>query len=140
MDYWQSSGGAPGPRPRSSGSESRQALRAVVRDGRAGDLFERTVRLDGVADELRRVAVDLVQAGAGGAYPAVARAAADGPVERAAPLAIARNLRAGGVLDDGDHVAVDAVASEVAVAEIRREHQAVIRGAGEPAQFGRLAP
>src|SRR5580700_7048175 len=40
-------------------SESRQALRAVVRDVRAGNLVERTIRLDGVAHQLRGISVNL---------------------------------------------------------------------------------
>src|SRR5262249_28353846 len=47
--------------------------------------------------------------------------------------------RARGILRSGERVAVDAEAAEVAVTEVRREHESVIRGDGEPAQLRRQA-
>src|SRR5260370_5095324 len=120
------------------GSAARQALTGLVRNARAGDLLQRAVRLDGIAAQLRSVRVDLVEVGSAGAYPAVARAATEGPIERAEG-AIAGNLRACRVFGDGQHVALDAEAGDVAVAEVRRERHPVVGGEGYPAQLGRLA-
>src|SRR5262249_39640429 len=119
-------------RPRRPGSEARQALRAVVRDGRAGDLVERAVGLDGVADKLRRVGVKLVQVRAVGRQPVITGTAADGSVQRPEG-AIPWYLRARGVLGDRQHVSVDPVTGDVAVAEVGRERPPVIGGYGEPA-------
>src|SRR5216684_4233127 len=132
---------APGARwiaPRSPGSESRQALRAVVGDGRAGDLLQRTVRLNGVTDQLRAIPVDLVEIGVVGRQPAIARTAGNDSIE-SPEGAISGNLRARGILQDGEDVAVDAPAADVAVTEDRAERQPVIRGDGQPAQFSGLA-
>src|SRR5260370_38641381 len=63
------------------GSESRQALRAVVGNGRAGDLFERAVRLDGVADQFRGICVGLVEVGRICRQPAIARTTAEDSCE-----------------------------------------------------------
>src|SRR5262249_8687148 len=97
-------------------SESRQALRAVVRDRDACDLAERTVRLRGVPDELRSVSVDLIQVGAVRREPVVAWPAADVATERP-ERAVSRNLGASGVLRDFQTVAVDLERADVAVAE-----------------------
>src|SRR5262249_53184662 len=127
------------PRLSLTHSEPRQALGAVVGDRNLGDLLERTVRLAGVADELRGVAVDLVQVGAVRREPIVARSAGHGWGQTSSG-AIARYLRARGVLRDLQAPAVDVKATDVAVAEVRREDEPVIRRNGEPAQLGRQAP
>src|SRR4029077_347096 len=120
-------------RPR---SESRQPLRAVVGNLRAGDLLERTVRLRRVAHQLRGVPVDLVEIGPIRRNPAIARSAGDSGVETSGG-AIARNLRTRGILDDAEPGAVDPVAADVAVTEVRRIDEPIIRGDGEPAQLRR---
>src|SRR6516225_8234314 len=95
-------------------SESRQTLRAVVGNLRAGDLFERTVRLRRIAHQLRGIPVDLVEIGAIRRNPAITRSTGDGCVETPGG-AIARNLRACLVLRDEELFAVDAVAAKAAV-------------------------
>src|SRR5216684_4575245 len=74
-------------------SESGQALRAVVRNARAGDLVERTIPLDGVAHQFRGVPVNLVEIGTVWRQPDVVRAAADDSADPPEG-AISRNLRA----------------------------------------------
>src|SRR4029077_4940864 len=115
-------------------SESCQALRAVVGNPDAGHLFQRTIRLSGIAYQLRCIPVDLVEISAIRREPAIARAAANHSID-CAESAISRDLGARGILRYREHVAVDAVAADVAVTEVRREHPSVIRGDGEPAQF-----
>src|SRR4029077_11382872 len=115
-------------------SESRQTLRAVVGDLDACDLLKRTVWLGGVAHQFRSISIDLVEIGAIWRNPAIARATANHSIN-SSESSISRDLRARGVLRDREHAAVDAVAADVAVTEVRREHPAVIRGDGEPAQF-----
>src|ERR687892_880375 len=61
--------------PFGGGLEARQALRAVVGNGRAGDFLQRAVRLRPVPDQLRGVAVQLVQIRRVRREPVVARAA-----------------------------------------------------------------
>jgi len=61
--------------------------------------------------------------------PAIARAAAHGSIDRSEG-AIASNLRACGILRDTELGAVNPAAADVAVTEVRGEHQAVIRGDG----------
>src|SRR5216684_3260771 len=132
---------APGARwiaPRSPGSESRQALRAVVGNIRAGDFVQRTVRLNGVTDQLRGIPVDLVEIGVVGRQPAIARTAGNDSIEPPEG-SISGNLGAREILRDGEDVAVDAIAGDVAVTEDCAEHQPVIRGDGQPAQFSGLA-
>src|SRR5262249_46743092 len=119
-------------------SESSQTLRAVVRDFHAGDLLERTIRLDRIAHQLRGIPIDLVEIGAIWAYPAIARSASDSCVEPSG-CAIARNLRACWIFRDGEPFAINAVAADITVTEIRRIYESVIRGDGEPAQFRRQA-
>ena len=60
------------------GSESRQALWAVIGNVHTGDLLQRTVRLRRVPHQLRGIAVDLVEIGSIGRNPAIARSAGDG--------------------------------------------------------------
>src|SRR5215472_435072 len=97
--------GAPdaAPVPRNAGplppdSESGYALRTLEGNGRPGDLLERAIELDRVADQLRHVGVELVVVGAGRADPVVARAGAEGPVERTESAS--RNLRTGRIPGD----------------------------------------
>src|SRR5262249_34015326 len=71
--------------------------------------------------------------------PAIARAAAHDSIERSEG-AISRNLRGRGILRYRELFAVDVEAGEVAVTEVRRIHESVIRGDGEPAQLRRQAP
>src|SRR5262249_36599636 len=66
---------------------------------------------------------------------AVARSAGYGRVETPRG-AVARNSRAGGVLRDLQTSAVDVERADVAVAEVRRENESVIRRDREPAQLG----
>ena len=102
----------------------------------ARDGVEPAVILNRVTDQLGCVAVDLVQVRAVGREPVVARAAADGPVERP-ERAVSRDLGARRVLGDREHVALDAVGGDVAVAEVGREHSAVIGADRQPAQLRR---
>ena len=115
-------------------SEPRQALRAVVGNPHAGDLLKRTVRLSGVAHQFRSIPVDLVEICAIRRQPVIAGAAANRSIDRSEG-AISWNLRARRILRDGEHVAVDAEAAEVAVTEVRSKHQSVIRRDRQPAQF-----
>src|SRR5262249_56513412 len=94
-----------------------------------------SARLGGVADDRPRLPVDLIQVGAIRREPAVARAAGYGRVETPRG-AVARNSRAGGVLRDLQTSAVDVERADVAVAEVRRENESVIRRDREPAQLG----
>src|SRR5262249_61945015 len=82
--------------------------------------------------------VDLVEIGAIRRNPAITRSAGNGGVETSGG-AIARNLRACRILGDGELIAVDAEAADVAVTEIRRVHESVIWRDGEPAQLRRQA-
>src|SRR5262249_32180973 len=123
-------------RPRRPGSEARQALRAGVRDGRAGDLVERAVGLDGVADKLRRVGVKLVQVRAVGRQPVITGTAADGSVQRPEG-AIPWYLRARGVLGDRQHVSVYPVTRAVAAATGGRELPRIRGGYTDPHSFER---
>ena len=61
-------------------SEPRKPLRTVVGDLDAADLLQRAVRLGAVANQLRRVAVDLIEIGPVRRYPAIAGPAGHGPV------------------------------------------------------------
>src|SRR5215469_7369301 len=117
-------------------SESRQALRTVVRNPYAGDFSERTVRLCGVADQFRRIAIDLVEMRTVGRDPDIAGTAAHRAVE-GTKSAIARNPRARRILGDFETVTVDAIAADVAVAKIRRIDGLVVRCDSQPAQFRR---
>src|SRR5262245_54107438 len=117
--------GAPGARPVAAASESRQTLRAVVRNLYAGNLLERAVRLSGVAHQFRGIPVDLVEKGAIRREPVVGRAADHGSVEPPGG-AVSRNLRARGVARDLEAAAVDVEAADVAVAEVRRVHGLVV--------------
>src|SRR5215471_11230404 len=71
--------------------------------------------------------------------PAIARAAANDSID-GSEGAISRNLRGRGILGYREFFAIDVEAAEVAVTEVRRIHESVIRGDGEPAQFRRQAP
>src|SRR5581483_4285486 len=104
------------------------------RDLHARNLFERTVRQSGVAHQLRGIAVDLVEISAVRRQPVIARAATHDSIERSEG-AISRNLRAGGILRDAELGAIDAEAADVAVTEVRREHESVIGGDGKPTQL-----
>jgi hypothetical protein len=97
-------------------SESRQTLRAIVRNSHVGDLFKRTVRLSGVAHQFRGIPIDLVEIRAIWRNPVIAGAAANGSVDRSEG-AVSRNARARRILCDADLVAVDVVAANVAVTE-----------------------
>src|SRR5215469_13028960 len=119
-------------------SKTRQALWTVVRDLDAGHFFERTVWLRGVANQFRCVPVDLVQKRAVRRQPVICRSAGDGCVETSGS-AISWNFRACWIDCDFKRFAVDAVAADVAVTEIRREYEPVIRRDGGPAQFRRQA-
>src|SRR5262245_26264135 len=116
-------------------SESRQALRAVVRDLHAGDLLERTVRLSSVTAQLCGVPVGLVEIRAIRCDPAVRRAAGDVSTEPPGG-AVSRNFLARGIARDFQVAAVDVVAADIAVAEVRSEHRSVVRGNRQPAQLG----
>src|SRR4029077_13624097 len=70
--------------------------------------------------------------------PAVARAAADRVVERAAS-SVSPNLGGGRIADDLETLAVDCEAAEVAVAEVGGVHEPVVRRDGQPAELGRQA-
>src|SRR5882762_4182252 len=124
--------------PARARSESRQALRAVVGDGRAGDFLQRTVRLGGVAHQFRGIPVNLVEIGAIRREPVVARAAADGSIQRPEG-AISRHFRARRILCELQPFPIDVVAADVAVAEVRSVDRSVIRRHGEPAQFRGLS-
>src|SRR5262249_62316955 len=133
----QSDGGA-GARPRRAASESGQPLWAVVGDLDAGDLLERAIRLRRVAHQLRGIPVDLVEIGAVGRNPVIGRPAGDGGVETSGG-AITRYLGGCGILGDAEVDAVDPEGADVAVTEVRRIHEPVVRGDGEPAQLRRQA-
>src|SRR5215467_7505948 len=115
-------------------SKSCQALRAVIGNLNARDFFERTIRLSGVPYQLRSIPIDLVQESSIGRQPIVARAAGDGGVETPGG-AISWNLWARRILRDFESFAVNAVAGEIAVTEVRREHEVVIRRDSGPAQL-----
>jgi len=102
-------------------SESRQALGAVVRNLDAGHFVQRTVWLSGIAHQLRGIAVDLVEIRAIWRKPVIARAAANGSIDRPEG-AISQNLRARRILRNADLGAVDMVAADVAVTEARSKH------------------
>src|SRR5262249_10269064 len=110
----------------------------VVGNLHAGDLLKRTVRLSGVAHQFRGIPVDLVEIGAIRRNPGIARSAGDGSVETSGG-AIARHLWACWIPGDAEPGAVNPVAADVAVTEVRREHESVIRRDGEPAQLRRQA-
>src|SRR5215813_15455180 len=106
-------------------SESRQTLGAVVRDCNAGDFIQRSVWLRRISDEFRGVPVDLIEIRSVWRKPVVARSTADVAAE-CPERAVSRNLGAGGVLRDLQPLAVDVKRADVAVAEVRRIHDAVI--------------
>src|SRR5262249_48753064 len=116
-------------------SESGQALRAVVGDLHAGDLFERTVRSRGVAHQFRGIPVDLVEVGSIGRDPVIARSATDISTQRPEG-SIARDLRTRGIFRDLQPATIDSVAAEIAVPEVRRVYESIVRGDTQPAQFG----
>src|SRR5215468_222668 len=118
-----------------SESESRQALRAVVGNLHAGDLVERPVRLRGVTHQLRGIAVDLIKIRAIRRDPVVGWAAGDVATEPPGG-AVSRNLRARGVAGDFQAAAVDAIAADVAVAEVRGVDGPIVGRYGQPAQLG----
>src|SRR5262245_50837116 len=118
-----------------TGSEPRQALRAVVGNRHAGDLLERTVRMSGVAHQFCGIPVNLVEMGAVWRDPVVGRAAAHGSVEPPSG-AVSGNLRARGIGRDFQTATVDVVAADIAVAEVRRVYSSVVRGNRQPAQLG----
>src|SRR6202020_3005985 len=110
--------------PASSGiaitkSESRQTLRTVVRNLHAAHFLERAIRLRGVANELRGVAVNLVEIRVIRAEPTIGRAAGHGSVEPPGG-AVSRNLWASRIAGDFEAITVDPLALAVAVAEVRR--------------------
>src|SRR5262245_57530541 len=119
----------------SAQSESRQALRAVVGNFHAGDLAKRAIRVSGVAHKFASIPVDLIEIRAIRREPVIARAADHGSVEPPGG-AVSRNLRARGVARDFDAAAVDVVAADVAVAEVRSIDGPVVRSYGQPAQLG----
>src|SRR5215472_13768808 len=119
--------------PLAGGSKTRQALRTVVRDLNAGHFFERTIWSRGIANQFGSIPVDLVQEGAVGRHPAIGRSAGDSCVQTSRG-AISQNLRTRWIACDFEPLAVDTVAGDVAVAEIRRKHEAVVRSDTETAQ------
>src|ERR1700739_2391697 len=83
--------------PPPSGSESGQALWAVVGDAATGNLLQRAIRFRGVPHQLRRIPIDLIEVFTIRRNPVIARAAAD--VSTKAPEgAIALDNRTGGIL------------------------------------------
>src|SRR5262245_40024492 len=120
---------------RAAESESRQALRAVVGNLHTGDLVERPVRLRGIAHQFRGIAVDLVKKRAIRREPAVGRAAGDVSTEPPGG-AVSRNPGARRIARDFQAAAVDAIAADVAVAEVRGVDGPVVRRYGQPAQLG----
>src|SRR5215471_6611241 len=116
-------------------SESRQALRAVVRNLHAGDLVERPIRLRGVTHQFRGIAVDLVKIRAIRRDPVVGRATGDVSTEPPGG-AVSWNLRARRIARDFQATAIDAIAADVAVAEVRGVDGAVVRRYCQPAQLG----
>src|SRR5215813_522542 len=117
-------------------SKTRETLRTVVRDLDACHFFERAVRLRGVANQSRRVPVDLVQECAIRRYPVIGRSAGDGCVETSG-RAISQDFRTSWVACDFESSAVNAIAGDVAVSEVRCEHELIVRRNAEPAQFRR---
>src|SRR5258708_25690206 len=116
-------------------SESRQPLRAVVRDGDAGHLLQRAVWFGGVPHQLRRIPIDLIQVFTIRTNPAVARAAADVSTKRPEG-AIALDLGARRIPRDSDlEAVVDIEGGDVAVPENRSVQESVIGGDGQPAKF-----
>src|SRR5258708_2506110 len=116
-------------------SESRQPLRAVVRDGDAGHLLQRAVWFGGVPHQLRRIPIDLIQVFTIRRNPAVARAAADVSTKRPEG-AIALDLGARRILRDSDlEAVVDIEGGDVAVPENRSVQESVIGGDRQPAKF-----
>src|SRR5260370_29707814 len=115
--------------------ESRQALRAVVRNPHTADLPQRTVRLNGVAHQFRGIPVNLVEIGAIRGHPAIARAATDVATKRPEG-AVSGNSRARWILRYGYSAAVDVEGRQVAVTEVGRVHRSVVRRNAQPAQFG----
>src|SRR5580698_10612946 len=107
-------------------SESRQALRAVVGNLHAAHFLKRAIRLRGVANELRGVAVNLVEIRVIRAEPTIGRAAGHGSVEPPGG-AVSRNLWASRIAGYFEAITVDPVAADVAVAEVRRIHHFIIR-------------
>src|SRR5262249_21538500 len=124
-----------GTRPVVAASESRQALRAVVRDLHAGELLERTVGLGRVPNQLRGIAVNLVKIRTIRRDPVVGRAAGDVSTEPPGG-AVSRNLRARRIARDFEAAAVDVIAADIAVAEVRSVDSPVVRRYGQPAQLG----
>ena len=102
-------------------SESRQALRAIVGNFHARDLVKRTVRPSGVAHQFRGIPVDLIEIGTIRRNPVIARAAANGSIDRLEG-AIPQNFRARRILRNADLGAVDMEAANVAVTEARGEY------------------
>src|SRR5262249_13869039 len=96
--------------------------------------LERTIRLSCVADQFRCVPIDLVQESAIRSQPVIARSAGDGCVETSSG-AISWNLWARRILRDFKSSAVNAVAGEIAVTEVRRDHESIIRRDSGPAQL-----
>src|SRR5215813_8396162 len=117
---------------------TREALRTVVRNLDGGYFFERTVRLRGITNQLRCIPINLVQETAIGRNPVIARSAGNRCVQTSRG-AISWNLGARWILYDFKSLAVDAVAADVAVTKIGREHKPVIRRDCQPTQFGRQA-
>src|SRR5215510_8958188 len=121
--------------PGRAASEPRQALWAVVGNLHARDLLERPVRLRGVPHQLRGIAVDLVKIGAIRRNPVVGRATGDVSTESPGG-AVSGNSRARWIARDLQAAAVDAIAADVAVAEVGRVDGPVVRRYGQPAQLG----
>src|SRR5215472_1630598 len=117
-----------------TGSESCQALRAVVGNLHAGDLVERPVRLRGVTHQFRGIAIDLVKIRAVRRDPAVGGATGDVSTEPPGG-AVSRNLGARRIARDFQAAAVDVIAADVAVAEVCGVYGAVVRRYRQPAQL-----
>src|ERR1700730_11356371 len=117
-------------------SESRQPLRTVIGEFHSGHFRERAVRLRGVTDEFRGMPINLIQESAIWRHPVVGWSAGDGCVESSGG-AVSRNLWARWILRDLEPFAIDSVAADVAVTEIRRKHELVIRRNTEPAKLRR---
>src|SRR5262245_16244593 len=89
----------------------------------------------GVAHQFRSIPVDLVEIGSIRRDPVVARAAGDVSAEPPGG-AISRNPGARRIARDFEAAAVDVIATDVAVAEVRGVDGPVVRRYSQPAQLG----
>src|SRR5215467_12692468 len=119
-------------------SETCESLWTVVGNLDAGDLHQRTVRLSGVANQLRSIPVDLIEKCAIRRYPAIGGAAGHRSVQPPGS-AVPRNPRARGIARNFQAAAIDVVAADVAVAEVRCVYRSIIGRDCQPTQLGRHA-